>query len=176
MHAYWTSMLWSIDSCQNIVSAALHHLTVLRARVSTHRGQVFRPSYPLTSYYFSNDRRLKFNFFIIHLTYAVFMCRTIKSLISNWPRTRNSASYLRQRRQLLLTLLTIVMCWSRSTSNFYALIGQNWTGEFMPKIYAASWKLFTLTAEAERVLCQLLMFLTALSTGCTKWNSAVIHG
>ena len=88
MHAYWTSMLWSIDSCQNIVSAALYHLTVLRARVSTHRGQVFRPSYPLTSYYFSNDRRLKFNFFIIHLTYAVFMCRTIKSLILNWPRTR----------------------------------------------------------------------------------------
>ena len=88
MQAYWTSMLWSIDSCQNIVSAALYPLTVLRARVSTHRGQVFRPSYPLTSYYFSNDRRLKFNFFIIHLTYAVFMCRTIKSLISNWPRTR----------------------------------------------------------------------------------------
>ena len=88
MHAYWTSMLWSIDSCQNIVSAALYHLTVLPAQVSTHRGQVFRPSYPLTSYYFSNDRRLKFNFFIIHLTYAVFMCRTIKSLISNWPRTR----------------------------------------------------------------------------------------
>ena len=56
--------------------------------VSTHRGLVFRPSYPLTSYYFSNDHRLKFNFFIIYLTYAVFMCRTIKSLISNWPRTR----------------------------------------------------------------------------------------
>ena len=88
MHAYWTSMLWSIDSCQNVVSAALYHLTLLRARVSTHRGQVFRPSYPLTSYHFSNDHRLKFNFFIIHLTYAVFMCCTIKSLISNWPRTR----------------------------------------------------------------------------------------
>ena len=28
--------------------------------------------------------------------------------------------------------------WSRSTSNFYALIGQNLTGEFMRKIYAAS--------------------------------------
>ena len=88
----------------------------------------------------------------------------------------NSASYLRQGRQLLLTLLTIVMCWSRSRSNFYALIGQNWTGEFMPKIYVASRILFTLTVEAYRVLCQLLMFLTALSTGCTKWNSAVIHG
>ena len=33
--------------------------------------------------------------------------------------------------------------WSRSTSNFYALIGQNLTGEFMRKIYAASGNLFT---------------------------------
>ena len=72
----------------------------------------------------------------------------------------NSASYYRQGRQLLLTLLTMVTRWSRSTSNFYALIGQNLTGEFMRKIYAASWILFTLTAEADRVLCQLVMFLT----------------
>ena len=34
----------------------------------------------------------------------------------------NSASYYRQDRQLLLTLLTMVTRWSRSTSNFYALI------------------------------------------------------
>ena len=52
------------------------------------------------------------------------------------------------------------MRWSHSTSNFYALIGQNLTGEFMRKIYAASLILFTLTAEADRVLCQLVMFLT----------------
>ena len=53
--------------------------------------------------------------------------------------------------------------WSRSKSNFYALIGQNLTGEFMRKIYAASWilfTLFTLTAEADRILSQLVMFLT----------------
>ena len=67
-------------------------------------------------------------------------------------------------------------CWSRSTSNFYALIGQNLTGEFMRKMYAASWvlfTLFTLTAEADRVLCQLVMFLTVFFY-CTKWNSAAI--
>ena len=45
------------------------------------------------------------------------------------------------------------------TSNFSALIGQNLTGEFMRKIHAASWKLFTLAAEADRVLFQLVMFL-----------------
>ena len=34
-------MLWSIDSCQNRVSADQYHLTVWRAQVSTHRGRVF---------------------------------------------------------------------------------------------------------------------------------------
>ena len=72
----------------------------------------------------------------------------------------NSASYYRHERQLLLSFLTMVTRWSRSTSNFYALIGQNVTGEFMRKIYAASLNLFTLTAEADRVLCQLVMLLT----------------
>ena len=53
------------------------------------------------------------------------------------PGSENSPSYYRQERQLLFTLLTIVTRWSRSTSNLYALIGQNLTGEFMRKIYAA---------------------------------------
>ena len=35
---------------------------------------------------------------------------------------QNSASYYRQGRQFLLTLIIMVMHWSRSTSNFYALI------------------------------------------------------
>ena len=70
----------------------------------------------------------------------------------------NSASCYRQGRQLLLTFLTMVMHWSHSTSNFYALIGQNLTGEVMPKIYAASWILFTFTAEADTVFCNLSCF------------------
>ena len=44
------SMLWSVDSCQNKVSADQYHLTVSRAQVSTHPGRVFFWSYPLTSY------------------------------------------------------------------------------------------------------------------------------
>ena len=47
-----------------------------------------------------------------------------------------------QGRQSLLTFLTVTR-WSRSTSNFYVLIGQNLTGEFMRKIYAASGNLLT---------------------------------
>ena len=76
----------------------------------------------------------------------------------------------------------MVTRWSRSTSNFYALIGQNLTGEFIRKIYAASWKLFTLTAEADKVLCQLVMFLTVfflwmyrMKYSCYQ-ESSVIHG
>ena len=76
----------------------------------------------------------------------------------------------------------MVTRWSCSTSNFYALIGQNLTGEFMRKIYAASWKVFTLTAEADKVLCQLVMFLTVfllwmyrMKYSCYQ-ESSVIHG
>ena len=114
------------------------------------------------------------------MKYAVFfMCRTIKILISNWPRKLKFSKFYRQGR---LTFLTKVTRWSRSTSNFYAGIGQNLTGEFMRKIYAASWNLFTLTAEADRVLCQLEMFLTVffhwmykMKLSCYQ-ESSVIHG
>ena len=90
--ADYTSMLSSIDSCQNRVSADQYHLTVSRAQVSTHQGGVFFWSYPLTIYSFSNDRRLTFTFFKIHIKYVVFMSvssRTIKILISNWPQTQS---------------------------------------------------------------------------------------
>ena len=70
------------------------------------------------------------------------MSRTIKLLISNWPRTREFSQLL-QTGKLLLTFLTMVTRWSRSTSNVYVVIGQKLTGEFMRKIYAASWNLFT---------------------------------
>ena len=70
------------------------------------------------------------------MKYVVFMSlwpSTIKILISNLPRTRKFSQLFRNTagEDLLLP-------WSRSTSNLYALIGQNLTGEFMRKIYAAS--------------------------------------
>ena len=70
------------------------------------------------------------------------------ALLKCWFRTdlgrENSTGFYiyMQGRQSLLTFLTVTR-WSRSTSNFYALIGQNLTGEFMWKIYAASGNLFT---------------------------------
>ena len=34
-------MLWSIDTCQNKVSADQYHVTISRARVGPYRGQLF---------------------------------------------------------------------------------------------------------------------------------------
>ena len=85
-----TSMQWSIDSCQNRVSADQYHLTVSRAQVSTHRGRVFLE--------LSADKLLLFKWsqaqvcvLKIYMKYVVFMSlwrSTIKMLTSNLPRTR----------------------------------------------------------------------------------------
>ena len=64
------------------------------------------------------------------------------ALLKCWFRTdlgrENSTGFYiyMQGRQSLLTFLTVTR-WSCSTSNFYVLIGQNLTGEFMRKIYAS---------------------------------------
>ena len=34
-------MLWSIDTCQNKVSADQYHVTISRAQVGPYRGQLF---------------------------------------------------------------------------------------------------------------------------------------
>ena len=154
MHAYWTSMFWSIDSCQNRVPADQYHLTVSRAQVSTHRSRVFFEviRWQVTSFQVIAGSSVFFKF----IWNMLCLCA---AQLKFWFQTdlgrENSASCYRQERKLLLTFLTMVTRLSRSTFNFYALIGQNLAGEFMRKIYAASWILFTLTAEADRVLCQL---------------------
>ena len=64
-------------------------------------------------------------FFKIHIEYVVFMSvspRTITIFISNWPQTYEfSQFFLKYSRSR--PFLTMVTRWSRSTSNFYALIG-----------------------------------------------------
>ena len=94
------------------------------------------------------------------------LCHNCPILLRFWFQNdlgrENSAIYLKIQAGGR-SFLTIVTPWSRSTSNFYALIAQNLTDEFTRKIYAASWSLFTSTAETDKVLCQLAM------SGCTKW-------
>ena len=110
--------------------------------MSTHRGQVF------------------FKISRWQVTTFVFMCRTIKILISNWYRSRKFSQLLQAGKTVafdfahhghaLVTLYVQFLCsdWS---------IFDRWDHE---QNLAASWMLFTLTAEADRVFCQLVMFLT----------------
>ena len=96
---------------------------------------------------------------MIHIKYVVFMSLW-PTLLGFWLQTdlgrKNSASFLKIQAGKTFSyhghaLVTLYV-------QFYALIGQNLTSEFIRKIYVASWKLFTLTAEADRVSSQLAMF------------------
>ena len=78
------------------------------------------------------------------------MSRTIKILTLD-------ATY-RQGRRLLLAFPTIFTSWSRSTSNFYALIAQNLTGEFL-------WKIYLLIATADN------RSLQSFLSSCDAFNS-----
>ena len=166
----------------NRVAADQYHLTVSQAQLLTHRGRAFFEviHWQVTSF----QMVVGSSFIVLKFIGNKLLC-LCAALFKFWFQTdfggEDSASSYRHGKQFLLTMVTRQ---SRSRSNFYALIGQNLTGEFVQKTYAASWKLFTLIAEAGPVLCQLLMFLTVFfhwmykyscypsSTGCT--NTAAI--
>ena len=76
----------------------------------------------------------------MHMKEVVFMSRNF-DFRTDLGHENLTGIYM-QGRQSHLTFPT-VRRWSRSTSNFYVLIGQNLTGEFMRKIYAASGNLLT---------------------------------
>ena len=85
----------------------------------------------------------------MHRKCVVLTSRTIKTLISNWPRTRKFS-------QLYTGGKAVDFDFSHHS---FALIGQNLTGEFMwITIYAAPGNLL-LIAEADWVMCHLVMFL-----------------
>ena len=69
--------------------------------------------------------------------------------------------------------ITMVAHWSRCTSNFYALIGQNLTVEFIRKIYASSGNLLTDGWSWQSLVssCDVFNCLFPLDAS-TKWNSA----
>ena len=95
----------------------------------------------------------KFNFVLNHMKYVVFMGCTIKILISSWPRRLKFSQLLQAGR-------TDAFHFSHHSQRvdhalrpiFMDKIVQNLIGEFIRKIYAASLYLFTLTAEADRIL------------------------
>ena len=96
------------------------------------------------------------------------MCPTTKILILNWPRTQKFSQLLQAGKYSSFWLFSP---WSR--------VGHTLRPIFMlwlVKIWqVSSWNLFALTAEVQRVLCQLVMFVTAFFYWLyKKWNSADI--
>ena len=106
------------------------------------------------------------------------------ALLKCWFRTdlgrENSTGYCiyMQGRQSPLTFLTVTH-WSRSTSNSYVLIGQNLTGEFIRKIYAASGNLLSQKSQKSFVpSCDVLnclfllgLFIALFVDKCTACQS-----
>ena len=175
-------MLWSIDSCQNKVSVDQYHLTVSWAQVSTHRGQVFLEVIRWQDTGFQMIAGSSLFFFKFIWNMSCLCAAQLKFWFQTDLGRENSASCYRQGRQLLLTFLAMFTRWSIRAYKLDVKRGQNLTGEFMRKIYAASWILFSLTAEADRVLCQLVMFLSfffhwmyKMKFSCYQ-ESSVIHG
>ena len=91
-----TSMLSSIDSCQNRVSADLYHLTESRAQVSTHRGRVFFKviRWQNTSFKWSQAQVYFFQGFISNM---LCLCHYGPALLGFWFQTdlgsENSSSF-----------------------------------------------------------------------------------
>ena len=167
-----TSMLWSIDSCQNRATADQYHLAISRARVS-----------PIDVEYFlklSADKLLVFKglqaqvyFFQKFIWNMLCLCHYGPALLRFWFQTsrrrENSASFYKNtsRKDLLLQ-------WSRigqALRPIYML----WLVKIWKKKYAVSWNLFPLTAEAGSVWCDFFNCLFPLDVQNEKQPLSRVH-
>ena len=141
-------MLWSIDSCQNKVSADQYR--GLRCRPIEVKCFLKLSAAKLIVFKWS---QAQVQFFLKFIWNMLCLCAAQLKFWFDWPRTRKFSQLLQAGKTVAFDFdhhgHALVTRWSRSTSNFYALIGQDLTGELMRKIYAASWILFTLTARSE---------------------------
>ena len=123
--ADFTSMLSSIDSCQNRVSADQFHMIVSWAQVSTHLGRVF---FEVIRWQFTRFQMITGSH-LLFLKNSYQICCVYVSIAPHYydfdfKLTSNAKIppvFLKYRWER--PFLTMVTCWSRSTSNFYALIG-----------------------------------------------------
>ena len=195
--------VWLIVSYQNSVSADQYRLIISRAQALTHRVRFFFWRYPLTSCYFSDDRPCPCNnleeiccvlsgtrlWAPVAGSSSIFLKRiwnkscSWAALLKCWFRTdlgreNSTVFYIYMQGRQFLT----VTRWSRSTSNLYALIGQNLTGEFMRKIYAASGNLLTdswswqsFVSPCDVLNCLFLHGVPKIKYSCYQ-DCSVIHG
>ena len=177
-------MLWSIDSCQNKTRWPVSLDCIAGSGVDQSRSSIFLKlsADKLLVFKWSQAQVWFFFFFSFVWNMFCFWAAQLKFWFKTDLGPENSASYYRQGRQLLLTLLTMVTRWSRSTSIFYALIGQIWQvsscGKFMQHLESCLPGQLKLT----EFLCQLVMFLTfffhwmhKMKFSCYQ-ESSVIHG
>ena len=113
------------------------------------------------------------------MKYVVFTSqwpRTVKILISNWPRARKFSQLSKNTggKRLFLTMGTLYVQFSCSDwSNFDRWVHAENLCSILKLVYFA---------EADRVLCQLVMFLTVFFLWMYKMKyscyqeSSVIHG
>ena len=93
------SMLWSIDSCQNRVSANQRHLTVSRAQVSTHQGRVFFLKLFADNLLVFKWSQAHAYFFLKFISNMLCLCHYRPALLRFWFQTdlrrKNSASFFK---------------------------------------------------------------------------------
>ena len=187
MYTYWTSMFWSIGSCQNRVPADQYHLTVSRAQVLTHRRQVF----------FELIRWQVTSFQVIAGSSSIFfkfiwnMLRLCAALLRFWLKTdlgcENSASCYRQGRQLLLTrpfdfshhghaLVTLYVQFLCSDwSKFDWWVHAENLCSILNLVYFDSWSWQSFVSTCEVFNCLFHWTLYKMKFSCYQ-ESSVIHG
>ena len=162
-------MFWLIDSCQNSVSADQYRLTISRARVSTHWFWVF---FEVIRWQVATLQMIAGSSSIL-LKYIWTKSCLWAALLKFWFQTdigrENSTGFYMQGRRSLLTFLTIVTnrdlsyCVLESRVDhalrpiFMLWLVKIWQvsscGKFMQRLETC-----LLIAEADRVLCHLVMF------------------
>ena len=165
-------MFWLIDSCQNSVSADQYHLTVSPAQVSTHWVRVF--FLEVIRWQVATLQMIAGSSSISLKCICTKSC-SWTALLKFWFQTdlgrENSTVFYMQGRQSLLTFLTIVTDRDLSSCILESLVDHAlrpifmlwlvkiWQvgscGKFMQRLETC-----LLIAEADRVLCHLVMFLT----------------
>ena len=94
--------------------------------------------------------------FLIHVKYVVFMCCTIKILISNWPRRQKFSQLLQAGKTVAFDFSHHVRHHVHALVTLYVqFLCSDWS-KFDRWVHVenlcTSWILFTLTAEADTVL------------------------
>ena len=114
-------------------------------------------------------------FFFIHMKYVVFVCRTMKILISNWPWTRKFSHLLRAGKYSSFWLL---LPWSHVghvlRPVFMLWLVKIWQGSSFGKFMQHLETCLLLQLKLTEFFVNLWCFKLSFSTRCTKWNPAAI--